>query len=146
MRRKSSGKPSWAQLSTIAQQQKRVMPMAANSQQRAKPGAKLPSGSNPVVLPKELAGTFEGNGKGCSPKCCILEVKPACADGLCVLRYFGCKAVPFSCEFWSTQGDNKYCDSNNCCEVETPDKDTIVEACLGYKRVSGSPHVQEMTR
>merc|ERR1719197_1710930 len=92
-----------------------------------------------LVPPAELAGTFEGNGCLCTPKCIRMEISPACAGGICVLRYIDPCPVPFSCQFMLPCMGKCYTD----CDDEgfwTPDKDTIDMKCgAGYRRKAETP-------
>merc|ERR1712167_406543 len=98
-------------------------------------------GSGSVVPADQLAGTWEGNGCVCSPQCIRLEIKPACGDGICVIKYCGGCPIPFQCQYMLNCG-SCYTDCDNE-GYWTPDRDHIDGRC-GYGFVRAAPIQQEM--
>jgi len=102
-------------------------------------------GDGDLVPAAQIAGTFEGNGCMCTPKCIRLEVTPSCCGGICVLKYFDCCPIPFQCQYMMPCCNKCYTD----CDDEgywTPNENTLDAKCgAGFVR-KAAPQAQDMAR
>ena len=87
-----------------------------------------------LLSPKEIAGTWHGNGCFCSPECMRIEISPACCGGICVLQYCEGCPIPVVCQFMVPCFGMCYTDCDNE-GYWTPDANTIDGKCgYGFKR------------
>ena len=87
-----------------------------------------------LLSPKEIAGTWHGNGCFCSPECMRIDISPACCGCICVLQYCEGCPIPVVCQFMVPCFGMCYTDCDNE-GYWTPDANTIDGKCgYGFKR------------
>lgn len=103
-------------------------------------------GDQALVPNDQLAGTWEGNGCCLTPECIRIEISPACAGGICVMKYCGGCPIPYTCQYMMPCCGKCYTDCDNE-GYWTPDANTIDGKCgYGFKRkgAASAPGQQQM--
>lgn len=104
-----------------------------------------------IIGPRELKGSFQGNGCiPCSPKCIEMEIAPSSLHDDLVCIYPKCCGVPGCPEYMCKCGNACYFAGGQC--LFTPDKDTITPSPWGGSNASialkrkGTPSLTAMQR
>ena len=91
----------------------------------------------------DVAGSFQGTGGCCAPKCLTIQVCPACNGGVCFAQLCF-NACPCLCCYAFSCGNGQWCHCSNE-GLKFVDADTLHMDGGVFKRV-GSPDAVQMVR